>query len=262
MGLVTLQDCGRPGWRRFGVPPGGAWHRECFALANAVLGNPPCATCVEVFGSLSVRALAAGWLGLAQVSTSMSQANQNLTRTRRLTLGPGEPLEISGWPAYLSIPGGIAAAQVLGSSSGQPVQAGLELSAPDPLQALGEQKMLSSTSAAEPSQAKHVLRCEPGPQWELCDQTGLRQSTLRVSNQSSRMGVRLDSDIAGIVEEFPSEPATVGAVQLTPSGQLVILGPDGPTVGGYPKVAMVWERDLDRVAELKPGQFVALVVSH
>jgi allophanate hydrolase subunit 2 len=58
--------------------------------------------------------------------------------------------------------------------------------------------------------------------------------------------------------ELPSEPAVFGAIQVTPNGTPIILGPDGPTIGGYPKPYVVCQADLPKLAHLRTGQSVPL----
>ena len=53
--------------------------------------------------------------------------------------------------------------------------------------------------------------------------------------------------------ELPSRPTAVGTIQVTPSGMPILLGPDGPTIGGYPQAAVVARVDLDRLGQLPPG---------
>jgi allophanate hydrolase subunit 2 len=53
---------------------------------------------------------------------------------------------------------------------------------------------------------------------------------------------------------LPSEAACAGAVQIPDDGQPIVLMPDGPTVGGYPKLAVVVGADLDRLAQCQPGR--------
>ncbi|RYG33229.1 hypothetical protein EON81_18665, partial [bacterium] len=60
--------------------------------------------------------------------------------------------------------------------------------------------------------------------------------------------------------EIPSEPATFGAIQLTPNGTPILLGPDGPTLGGYPKPAVVIRADRDFAGRLMPGDTVRFVL--
>ena len=53
-----------------------------------------------------------------------------------------------------------------------------------------------------------------------------------------------------------SEPVCPGAVQVTPDGQCIVLGVDGQTIGGYPKIAQVIQADLDALGQLRPGQAI------
>jgi len=73
----------------------------------------------------------------------------------------------------------------------------------------------------------------------------------RVSLKSNRMGVRLEGGEFRARGELTSEASVAGAVQLAPSGELLVHGPDGPTIGGYPKIAVVIDADLDRLGQLR-----------
>lgn len=83
---------------------------------------------------------------------------------------------------------------------------------------------------------------------------------LAVDGRSDRAGVRLTgmASVALPAPEVRSEPACVGALQLTPDGTLIAIMPDGPTVGGYPKVAVVTTADLPRLAQAPVGSTVRL----
>ncbi len=81
--------------------------------------------------------------------------------------------------------------------------------------------------------------------------------TFRVSTESNRMGLRLRGDPLTLPErEMVSEPVCPGSVQVTRDGQCIVLGVDGQTIGGYPKIAQVIAADLDRLAQLRPGDAV------
>lgn len=86
-------------------------------------------------------------------------------------------------------------------------------------------------------------------------------STLGVttSRSFSRAGVRLEGDSPGNQPERPSEPSCVGAIQQTPSGELILIGPDGPTIGGYAKLGFIIEADLHLIPRLRIGQKVDLI---
>jgi allophanate hydrolase subunit 2 len=79
-----------------------------------------------------------------------------------------------------------------------------------------------------------------------------------VSPRSDRVGVRLVGGSIRHELELPSRPATIGTVQVTPSGELIVFGPDGPTIGGYPQAATLVSASLPDVARLRPGDRVRL----
>ena len=81
-----------------------------------------------------------------------------------------------------------------------------------------------------------------------------REVPLVVSGTMSRMGVRVPwfPGFSATVEEA-IRPVDVGQIQLTPDGTAIILGPEGPTIGGYPIVASVYPDHLARVAQWAPG---------
>lgn len=74
----------------------------------------------------------------------------------------------------------------------------------------------------------------------------------------SRAGIRLNAETGFETREQPSEPSCPGAIQCTPSGQLIVIGPDGPTIGGYPRIGTVIDADLDLIPRMSAHQVVML----
>jgi allophanate hydrolase subunit 2 len=74
-----------------------------------------------------------------------------------------------------------------------------------------------------------------------------------MSPVGDRVGVRLDGPPVAAPPLDASAPMVRGAIQATPSGQLVVLGPDHPTTGGYPVIAVVRAADVGRLLALRPG---------
>jgi len=97
------------------------------------------------------------------------------------------------------------------------------------------------------------IRILPGPQADLLDLEAFLEQPYKVGLSSNRVGLRLEGIPMPHTLSLPSEPAIPGVIQLPPSGYPIILGPDGPTIGGYPKIAVVIAADLDRLARLRPG---------
>ena len=77
--------------------------------------------------------------------------------------------------------------------------------------------------------------------------------SLMVRLDSDRVGLRLEGLRLDPGAERLSEPACPGAIQVTNDGSVIILGPDGPTIGGYRKVGVVCSADLDTLGQLRPG---------
>jgi allophanate hydrolase subunit 2 len=102
----------------------------------------------------------------------------------------------------------------------------------------------------------------PGPRddW-FVDPDILIRTNWQATNKSDRVGMRL----VGMPLEYrrpdrqlPSEGATRGAIQVPPNGFPVILGPDHPVTGGYPVIGVIADEDIDRVAQVRPGQTVRI----
>jgi antagonist of KipI len=265
-GLYTLVvDFGRPGYRSLGVPVGGAADRAALALGNGLVGNPPDAPALEI--SLAGPTLTAGCELACVVQGApflLTSDRQALAAGKTFTLHPGETLCVGTTPrwmrAYLCVRGGIGAPLVLGSRSGlAPVRAGDELPvAPGSIRPRFLAHPL--TEAADGTRpAAVVLRALPGPQGDWFDLDAFfgPARPFHVSPASNRMGVRLEGDPLRLPgREMLSEPVCPGTVQVTHDGQCIILGVDGQTIGGYPKVAQVISADLDRVGQLRPGERV------
>jgi allophanate hydrolase subunit 2 len=104
-----------------------------------------------------------------------------------------------------------------------------------------------------------VVRAVAGPRADWFAPTALRvlaETRWQASGDSDRVGVRLEG---GRLErtragELPSEGMVPGALQVPPSGQPVLLLADAPSTGGYPVVAVLVAADVDRAAQLRPGQ--------
>jgi allophanate hydrolase subunit 2 len=101
-----------------------------------------------------------------------------------------------------------------------------------------------------------TLRVMPGPQASLFSLEALASEQWTVSQMLDRVGVRLEGPSLGSAEEIVSEPSVFGAVQVARDGRPIIVGPDGPTIGGYPKIAVVRSSDLHCIGQLAPGDRV------
>jgi len=255
-GLYTLVvDFGRSASRSLGVPVGGAADRYALAMGNALVGNPPGEAALEV--TLHGPTLQAD-CDLACVvygaPFEMTAACRPLETGKTFTLHAGEELHIGGTPegmrAYLCVRGGLGGRVVLGSRSGLvPLAAGTEL----PCRPGAIHHRFFRPPLAW-NQYPRTLRVVDGPQLDWFTAESFFAGDFTVTRESNRMGLRLQGDPLLVpAHELLSVPVCPEAVQVTSNGQAIILGVDGQTIGGYPKIAQVISADVDKLAQLRPG---------
>jgi allophanate hydrolase subunit 2 len=105
-----------------------------------------------------------------------------------------------------------------------------------------------------------TLRAVAGPQADWFDVGAFFGREFAVSGSGNRMGLRLVGPALPVAgREMVSEPVCPGAVQVTRDGGCIVLGVDGQTIGGYPRVAQVIAADLDKVGQLRPGDAIRFV---
>jgi antagonist of KipI len=259
--MAMLVDAGRPGSRSLGVPVGGAADRSALALGNALVGDGPDGLALEftLAGPTleALRPVAAVVFGAPFPAT----INGNpIAPGSTFTLQSGDVLMIGGTSegarGYLCVAGGFDAPVILGSrSSLEPIRAGDILQCPAS-RCEPRRLMLGLSQEMESGH----LRVVEGPQREWFTDESFFEQTWEVSPASNRMGIRLRGvPLQRRAGELVSEPVAPGAVQVTNDGLPVVLGVDGQTIGGYPKIAHVIRADLDRLAQFRPGDCVRFV---
>lgn len=258
---ATWQDAGRPGWKRFGVPPGGWMDAKAARAANRLLGNPEDAVVLELaLQGTRFRAVADGWLAMA--GASMGWPSPTVRRVLR-----GEELAFtrhqSGVYAYLAAPGGWVAPEILGSAAvsersglGRGLAEGDVISCRhDPAGPGWHPAGEACPAATYPREIE--VRVWRGPQWTEFSNAAREiffGTRWTVSSQLDRMGIRLTgAAIPTTPAIMPSEPVLPGSVQITGSGEPVLTMRDGPTVGGYSKIAWLDDEACRRVAQVPPG---------
>lgn len=270
---LSVQDCGRPGFGRYGVPPGGAMDPVAAAWANRLLDNPESAAVLELcLQGQQFEVLADGWLAVAGSGAPRGHDRNSAFRARI-----GEVLEFPPGPSgvwtYLAIPGGVAGEPLLDSLSansragiGRMLRAGDALFAnPGARLQLPPAVAGRSVPWAEVSDASHppAFRVWQGPQWDsfsAADRDRFFAGEWTVSSQCDRVGYRLVGPaLEPLAAQIVSEPVLPGSIQVPANGQPIVTMPDGPTIGGYPKLGLVDPADLPRLAQCRAGQSVRFV---
>jgi biotin-dependent carboxylase-like uncharacterized protein len=271
--LALVQDRGRIGLAYLGVTRSGAADRRSHTLANRLVANPDDRATIEAtFGGFSARVRGHDTdIAVTGADTGPS-VNGTMFGTNSIhhvrdgdVISLGTPC--SGLRSYLAVRGGIDVAPVLGSRSYDVTSA----IGPLPLQ-VGDVLPIGEHTDAYPkldqapvaAMSKHLveLRAVRGPHddW-LDDPDALVHTIWKASDRSDRAGMGLEGRPIRYCcpdRQLLSEGTTRGAIQLQPNGLPVILGPDHPVTGSYPVVGVVSGEDIDKVAQVRPGQYVRL----
>lgn len=272
---VTLQDRGRTGYRRIGVPVSGALDPILMAAANALLGNDAAATVLEICLSGPALKAVSGTLRVAlagDLGAQVLSSNGRLLKVQpweTATLFPGDVIRIGSvgrGVAYVGLSGGVQVPSQLGSCStylragiggyqGRALRVGDRL----PCAPLSGDPWLEFRGAGGIAHEAGPIRVIPGPQDEYFTPAALVDfftTPYRVSRDMDRMGMRLEGRALAHNEkgaEIVSDGVTPGSIQVPPNGLPIVLMADCQTSGGYPKVATVIRADLPRLAHVRPG---------
>ena len=267
--LALIEDLGRPGLGATGVGRSGAADRRALRLANRLVANPEDAAGIEaVFGGLAVRAHGLLTVALAGAPAPADVDGTPVGHHAVIMLRAGQVLRLgtppTGLRTYLAVRGGIAVEPVLGSRSTDILSGlGPEKLGPGTMLPVGPEPaalpLIDVAPVAVPAGDAVVLRAVPGPRADfLADPAAIVRTTWIASSRSDRVGMRLEG---GTLEragsgELPSEGIVRGSIQVPPGGEPVLFLADHPVTGGYPVAAVVLEADVDRAAQVRPGQQV------
>ncbi len=264
---TSIQDGGRAGWARYGVPTSGAMDDYAAEWANRLLENPLHAPVLEIPGSgARLRFLCDAWVAVTGAKGKCPMWRAMPAQSEEL-LEIGE-LETGLW-TYLAVKGGFESAMRLGSASvypragfGELLRKGDVLRAQKAEFALprGVSARLAPWTEQRDYSRPPTLRVWQGPQWNLFSEAQRNRffsQSWTVSPQSDRVGYRLSGEaLAHEIGELISEPVIPGTIQVPENGQPIITMRDGPTVGGYAKLGVVDERDISWLAQVRPGRDV------
>ena len=269
---TTVQDLGRTGQLRYGIPPSGPVDRFAFVLANRLVGNPDGAAALEctlVGPRLEVKAPCA--VAVTGADMPLSVNGVEAERWATLALKAGDVVKLgparSGVRGYIAVAGGLDVPRVMGSRATylRGRLGGVEG------RALRKDDRLRAFPAARP-RARRVepraipdyggeptLRVVLGPQADRFTKEGigaLLGSSYEMLPQSDRMGARLRGPRVAHTRghDIISDGIAPGSIQVPGDGQPIVLLVDRQSTGGYTKVATVCSFDIGRIGQVKPGQ--------
>lgn len=274
----TIQDLGRYGLQRFGMPVSGAMDRRSLVLGNRLVGNADKEAGLEftingpelLFNHDTIIAITG-----ADLSPSLNGLAAPLWRSLSVTAGSSLTFGArrTGTRSYLAVAGGIDTPMIFGSRSTHVASKtggikGRALLAGDVIPWRKDAENThhhTDRSLPEPLQPIYTrwqaIRIIPGPHVEAFPNEALGILTsddYRLSSQSDRMGFRLQGPPIPIKtrQSHISDGTTMGAIQIPRDGHPILLMADRQTTGGYPILATVISADLSLVGQLGPGESI------
>ncbi|MFC4991966.1 biotin-dependent carboxyltransferase family protein [Rubritalea tangerina] len=255
---TSYQDSGRYGWLQYGLAQCGALDTHASAAANTLLHNLPSDPVIEILlGGFRIKMLQPSWIahvGGCHCPQLPSWTARYVSAGEILDFQPSK----AGVCSYLAAPGGWQARTLFGSSAyhsrsdiGQAIVTGAPL-APT----LNPPAPTSAKNRSTPPQDQREysrppsLRLYSGPHSHLfskAQHNHLLNNIWKISARSDRSGYRLTNDAPECLQHhisIHSTPTILGSIQIPPSGEAIVTLNDGPTVGGYPIIALVHPEDL------------------
>jgi antagonist of KipI len=281
--LTTIQDAGRWGYQAYGVPVSGAMDLFALQVANKLVGNPLNEAALEIHSPVVFESDMPHLLAVTGTDARFEVGGRAMPQWMSIFARAGTMIEIAprcagGW-AYLAVHGGIDVPRVLDSKStflrgkfggleGRALAAGDEI----PVGAAILTQLVAAAGrrasdrvcalASRPPEIRVVL----GPHDDLFTPeaiAALTHAEYAVTDIADRMGYRLRGTSPlrpspsrrgeGGEVELVSCGMPLGAIQVPPDGQPIVLMADHQTTGGYPIITTVITADIPLVAQRAPG---------
>jgi antagonist of KipI len=270
--LTTVQDLGRFGQLRFGIPPSGPMDRRAFVIANRLVGNPDTAAALEcTYMGPRFEVAEACTIAVTGAPAPVTVNREPAPAWTTIALRPGDQVRLgapkSGVYSYVAFAGGLDVPVVFGSRAtfvrgrlggleGRALKAGDALAcaaAPPPRRRTADPRVIPDFGAAP------EIRVVLGPQADRFTDEGIAAllgNPYEMLPQSDRMGARLRGPRVGHVRghDIISDGIPLGGIQVPGDGQPIVLLVDRQSTGGYTKVATVCSIDIGRLGQVKPGQ--------
>jgi biotin-dependent carboxylase-like uncharacterized protein len=273
--FTTVQDLGRYGYLKYGIPISGAMDTFSLVSANLLVKNDSNDACLEttLFGP-ELQALTRTQIAITGGDISLKINGQNVPTWQTLEVQEGDVISFGkvkgGCRAYLSMRGGINTPQVLGSRAtcvrgrfggmnGKQLKTGDIIEGFDTHSLKVRYSMPEDLLLQFTGQFKvHVIL---GPQADIFTESGINtflSSPYKVTSEADRMGYRLEGPIIEhkAKADIISDALLPGAIQIPRNGNPIIIMRDAQTTGGYQKIAVVIIPDVSLLGQAKPNDMI------
>jgi biotin-dependent carboxylase-like uncharacterized protein len=273
--FTTVQDLGRYGYLKYGVPLSGAMDTFSLIAANLLVANNPNDACLEMtLIGPELQALEATHIAITGGIASPKINGQSVPMWETLEVKEGDVISFgkmeSGCRVYLSIRGGINTLLVLGSRSTyiRGVFGGIDgrqLKIGDTIERFDMPSLKAQLSMPEelvPQFTDHfIAHVILGPQEDMFTEKGVHaflSNPYKVTSEADRMGYRLGGPIVEHRDkaDIISDALLPGAVQVPKSGKPIVIMRDAQTTGGYSKIAVTITPDVSMLGQAKPNDII------
>ena len=258
---TTIQDYGRFGYRNIGVPSSGYMDRESAQIANLILGNPINNPLIEatLIGP-TIKFEKSTFICITGSDFNPMLNESKISLYTPVEVSKGDILKINnpsiGSRCYISIKGDIQVDKVLGSKSYySQISNSSVIEKGDEFKFEENNMNLNYKSIHQKFKLNKNIKVFKGPEFNSLNKGSInkiidQEFSIGINN---RMAYNLKEKIQAGTSSIISSPVIPGTVQLTPSGQMIILHRDCQTTGGYPRILQLDEKSLNNLAQLRIG---------
>ena len=265
--FTTIQDPGRFGMAKYGVPVSGFMDTYAAKIANLHLGNSFEDAVMEITmqgPQLEFEGKTSICISGANLSVQLN--GSEIEKNVAVAVTSGDQLKFgqrrSGCRAYLAILGGFEVKEVLGSKSwydgiteNYRLNKGQVLNYPEVSNDV--KNKFASVKTKEDYIFENEIEVFPGPEFEKLSSSQkhmLFETEFTIDGSSNRMAYRFQEDFKNDLEAIPTGPVVPGTVQLTPAGNVIPLMKDCQVTGGYPRILQLSEKGIRIMAQKIPGE--------
>lgn len=266
----SIQDLGRFGFQKYGVPQSGVMDRYAMRICNLILGNSETTSVMEItmlgpqlkFNSATSICISGADL-TPQVNGKSVRNNEIIGIEEGDILKFGSPR--AGFRAYIGISGGFQSPELMDSQSWYEgltdyfrLEKGMKIGYN--IDKLSPGETYSSLKIETEYLQDTDIEVYPGPEFSRLSATQknhLFNSEFKLDEDSNRMAVQMKEHLQNELQPIVTSPVMPGTVQLTPSGKIVVLMRDCQTTGGYPRILQLSEKGIQVLSQRAPGEKIS-----
>ncbi len=266
---TTIQDLGRIGYSRYGVPRSGVMDQKSYLLANSLLGNNENDAVIEWTLVPPVLQFSEPTLiCLTGAETKSFLNGKSISMFRVIQVKENDILEFNickkNLYVYIGIKNGFQSEIVLKSRSFfKSITTVFLLKKRDVIKYVKRDVNFSPFSTVSVSNYwmnMDVIKVYRGPEYDQLSEmqkNKLMNSMFTLSATRNRMAIQIEELLLNELPSMLTSPVLPGTIQLTPSGKLIILMRDCQTTGGYPRVLLLSNDSINIVAQKLIGKKIS-----